>query len=404
MNCNYCNKEIINKSRPNMDKDYSKVYRSSEHIIQNALGGKLESEKICCDRCNFHIEELIDKKFCDIFSPLISKIKNFRKTNNKKSLPKYSGYAMYSKDNKNIIISADVIKKSKLKHSTELIEIEKKDGMNDFNKRLKESINKAKVLYGDFKLENIAFKQGISKIAYNYAIYLGIDAKKISNVCKVTLDEKSKEISKIYFDTKVIPFYPGNELDNFIELNTNVSLFHNLILYRFQNQLWCYIGLFNTFQYYVLLSENFDCEEGILYKVYGQEFQYVQSNMNFNHTYYDIISDKIDEYLKFNSNNIQDSSYDFYISNGKLNMFYRILNPLEKYNDGKYQFISYPFWIVQAKMKQEIAKYTTRKFIQLNNYLIKDNPTLVYDDFLNMSEESQKKFLELLFKALNVNQ
>ena len=79
MYCSYCNKEIINKKRPNGDTDYSKAYKSSEHIIQNAIGGKLESEKICCDRCNFHIEQLIDKKFCDIFSPIISDIKNFKK-------------------------------------------------------------------------------------------------------------------------------------------------------------------------------------------------------------------------------------------------------------------------------------------------------------------------------------
>ena len=38
MRCIYCNQEIRTLSK--------------EHIIQNALGGSLESFKICCDKCN----------------------------------------------------------------------------------------------------------------------------------------------------------------------------------------------------------------------------------------------------------------------------------------------------------------------------------------------------------------
>lgn len=403
MYCSYCNKEIINKKRPNGDTDYSKAYKSSEHIIQNAIGGKLESEKICCDRCNFHIEQLIDKKFCDIFSPIISDIKNFKKTNNCNNSSKYEGYAMLTKGDKNIIIRGDVIKNSKVKYSRQLIEIEKEAGTEDLNNRLKNSINKARVLFADFKLDNTAFKQGLSKIAYNYAIYLGINLKNIPNVCEVTLDKKNKEISKIKFNTKVIPFYPGNELDNFIELNTNISLFHNLILYRYKTELWCYIGLFNTFQCYILLSEDFPNEENTLYKNYGQEFQYVQSNMNSNHMYNDVIMDKINKYVESNSDCIKDFSYDFYVSQNKLNECFRILNPLEKFSDGKYKDISYPLWIVQTKAQEKISKYTTKKFIQLNKYLIKENPTIVDEDFFNMSKENQNKFLNLLLKSINPN-
>lgn len=401
MNCIYCGKEIINTKRPHGDKNYSKVYRSSEHVIQNAIGGKLESEKICCDRCNFHIEELVDKEFCEIFSPIISHINNFRKTNNSNSAPKYSGYALYNNGNENIIISADVIKKSKLKQSSELIEIEKKNGTCELNKRLKEKINRSKVLFSDFKLNNVAFKKGISKIAYNYAIYLGINPKKISNACKITLDEEYKEISSIYFNTEVIPFYPGNKLDTFIELNTDVSLFHNLILYRYGRELWCYVELFNTFQYYVLLSKDFKNEEDTLYKIYGQEFQYVQSNMATNHRYNNIITEKIKKYIKSSSYDVEDFSGDFYFLQNELQNYFRIFNPLKKNIDGQYEFIHYPLWIVQAKKHEEIAKYTTRKFRQLNGYLKKDNTTISYDDLNKMSQENQNKFFELLSKCFN---
>ena len=65
--CVYCEKEIIQQKRPKNDKDYSKAYISSEHIIQNALGGRIESKDICCDRCNYHIERIVDQKFNKIY-------------------------------------------------------------------------------------------------------------------------------------------------------------------------------------------------------------------------------------------------------------------------------------------------------------------------------------------------
>lgn len=400
MNCVYCNKKIIEAKRSRGDTDYSKVYSSSEHIIQNAIGGKLESEKICCDRCNFHMEELIDKAFCNIFAPFTSNIKNFKKTNNSNSEPKYSGYALYNKENEKKMIYADVIKNSKVKHSSEIIKIEKEVGTENLNKRIKNSLNKTRVVFNNFNLNNNAFKQGLSKIAYNYAIYLGINPKNISSACDVTLSQKDGELLDIHFNTKVIPFVPGNEFDIFIELQSKFVLFHNLILFRYANELWCYIDLFNTFQCYVMLSDNYNDGENTRYKIYGQEFQYVQSNMDNTHIYKDIIMEKAKEYVSLGYKYVDDLSYSFYINHNNLNDYFRIETPLEKYNHGLYKFISYPLWIVQAKDTKEIGKYSTEKFKQLNQYLIKDNPTILDEEIFNMSKENQEKFLELYLNSI----
>lgn len=404
MHCIYCNKEIINTKRPQGDTDYSKAYRSSEHIIQNAIGGKLESEKICCDRCNFHIEELIDKAFCDIFVPFISDIKDFKKTNNSNSEPKYSGYAIYNKGNENKMVFADIIKKSKVKKSSELIEIEKKVGTKDLDKRIKNCLNEMRVVFENFNLNNNYFKQGLSKIAYNYAIYLGINAKNISNVCDVTLDGKNKELSSIQFKTIVIPFFPGNAFDNFIELHTKFILFHNLILFRYGKELWCYIDLFNTFQFYVRLSDNYDDGENTRYKIYGQEFQYLQSDMNTTHLYKDIIMEKVKEYVALGYKYVDALSYNFYINQNKLCPYFRIETPLKKYDERIYKFIFYPLWIVQSKSKEELAEYATKKYMQLNQYLIKDNPTILDDEFFSMSKENQEKFLQLYLNSMKPNE
>ena len=56
MKCVYCQKEITTKS--------------SEHVIQNAIGGILESEDICCPECNLAVEKFVDKDFVKIFSPI----------------------------------------------------------------------------------------------------------------------------------------------------------------------------------------------------------------------------------------------------------------------------------------------------------------------------------------------
>ena len=79
--CVYCGKTITT--------------RSSEHIIQNALGGLYESEDICCPECNNYISKHIDAPFNKTFNPIISRIENFTKSNNKNSHPSCTGKACY---------------------------------------------------------------------------------------------------------------------------------------------------------------------------------------------------------------------------------------------------------------------------------------------------------------------
>lgn len=399
-NCIYCGKKIINQKRPTGDKDYSKVYKSSEHIIQNALGGKFESENICCDRCNFHLEDLIDKNFCSIFAPLVSDIKGFKKTNNRNSEPKYSGYAIYNKNGKKKIVRANVIKGEKIKKSEEIIEYEKEQGTKNLDKRIAEKLKETKVIFNDFNLSNEVFKLGLSKIAFNYAIYSGIDVGKISDICNTICGENDNELLDIKFNTKIIPFFPGNKLDEFIELETEFVLFHNLLLFRYDNMLWCYINLFNTFQYYVLLSNDYSDNENSRYKIYAEDFQYIQSNMdNDCKTYKDFIKLHADKYKEIKI----DMSYAFYIRENIINTYYRIETPLDYLGNEIYKFILYPLWIKQDKNQEEISSYTTKKFVRLNQYLIKDNPLLTDKDFEGMSNSDKSSFLIHLSNSINPN-
>ncbi len=58
MNCYYC-KEVLTTEN-----------ESVEHIIPNAIGGRLKSKELLCKKCNSLLGEQVDSKFCNSLSPL----------------------------------------------------------------------------------------------------------------------------------------------------------------------------------------------------------------------------------------------------------------------------------------------------------------------------------------------
>lgn len=221
--------------------------RSKEHIIQNALGGLYESEDICCDKCNNYISKHIDAPFTRIFNPIISQIENFAKTNNTNSSPPYSGKAIYNGE-----LYSVTIKNGKVVSCPEL------------SKKLKCDVSKIplEILSYDFPINNDSFKNGIRKIAFNFALEKGIDFDKLKK--GVEIKQKDGELEDIIFNFPVLPFVALNPMDEYIELKTPMEFYHNLILFSQDNMLWCYVDLFNTFQYYVLLSDEWYGETAIL--------------------------------------------------------------------------------------------------------------------------------------------
>lgn len=240
--CIYCNKEITT--------------RSKEHVIQNALGGLLESTDICCADCNNFISKYIDAPFTKTFNPIISQIQNFSKTNNTKSLQPCTGKVLYNGE----LYDAN-IKAGKVVSCPEL------------SRKLRCDISKLplEIINYNFDLQNCAFETGLAKIAFNYAISQNVDLKYLEHGLKV--EKSGNTVQQINYNYKIIPFCPINPVDKLVELNGNyTNLFHNMILFSQYNELWCYIDLFNTFQYYVLLSDNLPKDKQI-YSNYIQTLQ-----------------------------------------------------------------------------------------------------------------------------------
>lgn len=238
--CVYCNQEITT--------------RSKEHVIHNALGGRYESTDICCPTCNNIVSSLIDVPFTTIFNPILAQMPDMVKTANKKSAPLYKAKVSY-----------------KGKTYTATMKEGKILSCPDLNRELKCDARKLplEIIGYEFNLQNDAFKNGISKIAFNYALAQGIDTKLLRPGLK--LSKNGEHITDIKFDYPLVPFYPQNPIDAYLELQAPFSLYHNMILFSQHNNLWCYIDLFNTFQYYVLLSQNFPASAN-MYDSYMQYF------------------------------------------------------------------------------------------------------------------------------------
>lgn len=241
MNCVYCGVPITVESR--------------EHIIQNAIGGLEESTDICCSKCNNYISRYIDKPFVTTFNPIVARINNFAKTNKKNSLPSYSGKAKYKGEEYSVIF-----KNGHVVSCPELC------------KKLHCDISKLdfEIVSYDFIIDNETFIKGISKIAFNYALSKGIPLDTIKDGLIVEKDENS--ITNIGFKYQVIPFVPLNPMDSYIELETELFLYHNLILFSQENNLWCYVDLFNTFQYYVCLTDKWPKDKEVS-ESYFQQLQ-----------------------------------------------------------------------------------------------------------------------------------
>lgn len=254
-NCFYCKNPI------------TKENESEEHVIQNALGGFLKSGEFCCIICNKQLQEKIDDAFIAQFKPLLSQMSNL-KYDRETHTPSYD--VIFEANGE---VFSGKAKGNKVTHS--------KDYSSKYKCKIPQN-NDFLILAFDIKLDNIAFKNGITKIATNFAAYNGIQRDQI--------DCLNTENNEIKFIPKIIPFYPLNALDEYIELKAcTISLYHCLILFSHNNNLFCYVDLFNTYQYYVVLSEHYSGEE--IYKSYFQVLENMDRSSPFDD--YDFLDGKL---------------------------------------------------------------------------------------------------------------
>lgn len=301
--CYLCGQDMIDRPADyhiNPEKYKSLALRHEEHIIQNSIYGRLTNNDILCETCGGKLADDIDGDFCKIFEGITEQLKhifaskdhgnnNYNRTlkgyifkaggskievhiKGGKVVPKNPDYDYIESEKKvKIYCPPKVAKNYQIFVKNELSK--KGIDINHITIEIIDDISGTGNL-GVFFSEGVVdfnkkFKLGLNKIATGFAVANGIDRNQLP--CTLNIADK-----KIIFTSNVVPFYPYATFDFFIEpfraITESEYPTHTLILYTddFSNKkiLVCYIDLFSTFQFYVILNHNYKGEN--IQKVYYQ--------------------------------------------------------------------------------------------------------------------------------------
>lgn len=263
---------------------------SEEHIIPNALHGRLKSTALLCSKCNSQMGENIDAKFSKIFSCFTAPLHNVLASKDRGNNPPKAEGRVSLESGKELKVTFqqnkivpnelyyEVINRDEIhfyfpskefpgykNHIVEKLlkknEVETEPDIKSFTEI--NNPDQADIFFSKGKpLFNEIFRKGLKKIAINYAVYNGIDRTELSealNICG----------QKILTEGNIFPFVPLGALDSLIEPCRfeieNDYPSHTIILftenYSDRRVLFCYIDLFSTFQYYVVLNGDYKGEE-----------------------------------------------------------------------------------------------------------------------------------------------
>lgn len=284
--CIVCNETMYrkNESKP---YNFKNCFRHEEHIIQNALGGRLKSYEVLCESCGGKVNDTIDSDFIKLFSLYTAGLNDLiERDREMESSVKSKGYhkrldidISYSDgklipikpkfeydplENKLYVYAFERIMEDYVKKAVS--DTQKKTGLTDFEVVRCMSFEPSEEIELFFSKGNINFNsqlaKGLTKIAVEYAYKEGVD--------RAELLHHIDEVNKTFRECKLIyMFMPPTQLlyilDYFRDLLDENFPNHALMLYTIdygpmKRYLYCYIELFGTFQYYVTLSDNYKGE------------------------------------------------------------------------------------------------------------------------------------------------
>lgn len=330
-----------------MDKPTSASYCKAhgEHIIHNGIRGKLISRTILCEECGGSYSK-DDANFCKIFAPFIVALNDrmipadhgkpdgntlkgsiFKTPDikegdngmevtakNGKVIPIQPYYTI--EGNKIDVYAGENRIKDYLKVLTKEL-TDKGDDINHYTIELHTDIHDKGYLAYYFSKGNdnfnVDFKKGMVKIATEYAIHCGIGREVLTEV--ISIDDNGKGTID-YDKAKLTPFIPTTLFDILYEdyryLFEDGYPSHVLKLFTSKyndgkTRLYCYLDLFSTFQYYVLLNDDYKGKE--ISKTYAQRLIPKRLRLDVSNYSPKDLSIVVQEY-KIDKSGLEGKSYD----------------------------------------------------------------------------------------------
>lgn len=293
MKCYVCDKELVDT----VTDPKTQCKKHGEHIIHNAILGHLKSDKILCEDCGGKYSQ-DDALFAGVFSPIVALLKaggRLRQPDRKikdmsvkgqifvdRELSTSPIYDIIFRDGKIFPAKPDY----KLNENAKVLDIicdskQYKNYSNSVISKLKAvgiDISEFKIvphcelskegLVGLFFSKgkenfNESMRNGLMKIAVEFALDRGVCREELKDV--LLIDPNTNESRIDYENAYIIPFCTLNIVDGIFE-NERVRFertypSHSLYLFTINHQegkaLYCYIDLFSTFQFYVLLNRDY---------------------------------------------------------------------------------------------------------------------------------------------------
>lgn len=315
MKCYVCGKEL---AKGELKKD--QVQTHGEHIIPNALVGHLISNKILCKDCGGSLSGE-DAKFTDIFKAFVMLLKQGGKLSTldhgKNSNRTTEGEIYTDSDTIKITLNNEgkIIPSKpefKIHEGSNVIDIiANKKIISDYKKlaenEAKKMVDVSKYTFNEvtnlfdkgplglyFSKDrpnfNSSITEGLAKMVVEFALHNDIDRNQLKGI--LNINEKTGESQYNYNNLKVRTFIPNNIFDLIYESDREKydSNFpsHVLKLYTENytdgsKKLLAYVELFSTFQYYVLLNDQYkgrDINISFAQRLLKQENPYTINDLN----------------------------------------------------------------------------------------------------------------------------
>lgn len=283
-NCLVCNR-LMKTNKKEVQNPKDECLGHEEHIIQNALGGRLKAYGVLCIDCGGTVNKTIDSAFINLFAVYTSRMDKLMKRD-RPPASNASVKGFHNKLNFSVKLDNGVLVPSSPKKDYDpatgtlhiyahkkiidnyekqaIKEAKEEHGFETCNVIKYDSFKPSKDIELFFSKGNASFNsqmaKGLTKIAVEYAYHEGVERKYLEH----HIDSKNRTFNEC---KSIYMYAPLNTalliMDYFRDVLDENYPNHTVMLYTIDfgpenRNLYCYIELFGTFQYYVLLKAGYE--------------------------------------------------------------------------------------------------------------------------------------------------